>query len=329
MVEEKPEGIWRSYYPSGKIKKEEIFKEGQLNGYAKEYDESGNIINSSLFRDGLMVDKKKTDSIDLEEVATKYPNGKLKTRAFYRDSIMIGIYREYDTLGNVTLAKVFDDKGRLLSKGIIKDDGSREGSWTYFYTDGSVKSAGEYKNNRQQGEWNFFFTQGGNEQMGNFVNGALTGKWTWFYANQKVEKIENFNRSKLEGDYYEFSEQGDTLVSGSYIEGTKNGIWKTKIGDITEIGNYVNDLKEGTWKSFYANNQLMYQGDYINGNAEGKHILYYENGFIKEEQFYVNGYKEKIWKKYDREGNKLLAISFSGDVEVRINGIKIDNIKRK
>jgi uncharacterized protein len=328
-VENKPEGVWRQYYPSGKVRSEEVYRDGILDGYTKEFDERGNVINSQLYQEGKLIDKRKTDSVDFDEVVTKYPNGKIRTRAFFKDSIMIGIYREYDTTGNVVLSKVFDNLSHLQGQGILKDDGSREGVWKYYFPDGSVKSTGEYKNNRQDGEWKFFFGNGANEQLGNFANGFLNGKWTWYYRNNSVLKIENYAKNKLEGEYMELSVNGDTLVMGSYSDGLKTGLWKTQIGDITEIGNYIEDLKEGIWKSYYANGVLFYEGNYSRGFPEGKHVFYYDNGLLKEEQFYVSGFKEKVWKKYDVEGKLLIAVTYSGDTETRINGIKMDKAKRK
>ncbi|HEX2934880.1 MAG TPA: hypothetical protein VHO72_05965 [Bacteroidales bacterium] len=328
-IDNKQDGVWRTYYPSGKLKTEEVYSVGLLEGYVKEFDESGTVVNSQLYQEGKLIDKAKTDSVDFDEVVTKYPNGKIKTSAFYKDSLMIGIYREYDTDGNVVLSRVYDNQGRLQGQGILKDDGSREGLWNYFYPDGSVKSTGEFKNNRQNGEWKFFFKEGSNEQTGNFSNGLLTGKWIWFYNNNKTLKIEHFTKSKSDGDYYEFSVQGDTLVTGHYTDGLKSGLWKTKVGDITEIGTYVDDLKEGIWKSYYSNGKLYYEGNYIKGFPDGKHSFYYDNGVLNEEQFYVNGFREKVWKKYYPDGRLLLAVTYSGDSEVKINGIKIDKTKRR
>jgi len=36
------------------------------------------------------------------------------------------------------------------------------------------------------------------------------------------------------------------------------------------------------------------------------------------------GIREKIWKKYDPEGNLVMTITYKNDEEQRINGIKIN-----
>ena len=35
------------------------------------------------------------------------------------------------------------------------------------------------------------------------------------------------------------------------------------------------------------------------------------------------GIKQRVWRKYDEEGNVILYITYKDDVEVNINGVKI------
>ncbi len=78
------------------------------------------------------------------------------------------------------------------------------------------------------------------------------------------------------------------------------------------------------WKSFYPDGKIRFKGNYIQGNPDGQQTYYYENGRVKEEQFYRMGIRQKTWKKYDEEGNTLLTITYKDDVEMSINGVKIN-----
>jgi antitoxin component YwqK of YwqJK toxin-antitoxin module len=109
-----------------------------------------------------------------------------------------------------------------------------------------------------------------------------------------------------------------------YTDGERNGDWKYQAGDNTEEGKYIIGLRDGTWKSYYPDGSLRFKGDYIQGNPDGIHTYYYEDGKVKEGQFYRNGIREKTWKKYDEAGNQLLTIGYKNDVEVNINGVKIN-----
>lgn len=328
VVEGKKEGIWREYYDNGKVKSEHHYTNDQLDGYQKDYNQTGNLVLKQLYNDGKVVDLGKNDTLNIEERLEFDDQKRVIKRGYYQNNIPVGIHREYNTDGSVKNSFTYDNDGHIVSQGIVKDDGSREGKWEYYFEDGEVKSSGLYENNRQQGEWKYFFKGGTNEQIGSFNRGVLNGRWDWFYPDGKKLRIENFERGKRNGSFVEFSKSGDTLSVGNYIDGEKNGFWKTNYGDVVEEGNYVNDLKEGIWKTFYNSGKLYYQGNYIQGNPDGKHTYYYEDGKIMEEQFYANGIKEKNWYKFSPEGQLVLTITYQSDEEVRINGYKVDKGKK-
>jgi len=327
-VKGQKDGLWKEFYKSGIVKSEKTYRSDQLSGYSKEYDKKGNISLALLYDSGKLVQKGKDDTLNIDERIVYDEKGKMLKRGYYKNNIPTGIHREYDSNGKVTNAFVYDENGKIVSQGIINDDGTREGKWDYFYDDGEVKSEGLYVNNRQDGEWKFFFRGGKTEQLGNFSSGVLNDIWKWFYPTGNVLRIENFSKGKREGLYVELSVSGDTIVKGTYLDGEKNGFWRTKSGDVIEEGKYVNDLKEGAWETYYLNGVLMYQGNYIQGNADGRHIYYYDTGRIREEQNYVNGIKEKLWRKFSPDGNIFLTVYFENDIETRINGINVQKIKR-
>jgi antitoxin component YwqK of YwqJK toxin-antitoxin module len=321
-------GIWKEFYEDGKLKTEKEFKNDNLSGYAKEFDKSGKVTLNLLYREGKLVDRPKQDSLDIDEKIDYDETGKVKKRGYFRKGIPVGIHREYDINGKVVNAYIYNESGKVVSKGIINEDGSREGSWIYFFDDGEKKSEGTYVNNRQNGEWKFFFKDGINEQIGNFRNGVLNGTWKWFYSNGKPLRNETFLNGRRDGLFVEFNAMSDTIAVGSYQEGEMEGPWKFISGDMIESGTYNNGLKEGLWKEYYKNGVLAFEGNFISGNADGKHVYYFPDGKIREEQYYVNGFKEKVWKKYNEGGILFLAVSYENDTEVKVNGIKLEIVKK-
>jgi antitoxin component YwqK of YwqJK toxin-antitoxin module len=83
-------------------------------------------------------------------------------------------------------------------------------------------------------------------------------------------------------------------------------------------------LKDGQWKAFYADGTLKFKGTYSQGNPDGQHLYYYESGKLKEEQNYRMGIRQKTWKKFDEEGTVILSITYKDDVEISINGVRIN-----
>ncbi len=45
----------KEYYPNGKIKIDEPYKNGQIDGIAKAYDEAGKVIQQATFKNGQQV----------------------------------------------------------------------------------------------------------------------------------------------------------------------------------------------------------------------------------------------------------------------------------
>jgi uncharacterized protein len=322
-------GVWKEFYENGKLRAEKEYKSDILTGYFKEFDRNGKITLNLLYRDGKLVDLPKSDSLGIDEKVDYDSTGKVCKKGYFKHGVPVGIHREYDEIGKVKNAFIYNENGVIVSQGIINDDGIKEGKWIYFFDDGLKRSEGLYLNNRQNGEWNFFFKTGVNEQVGSFKNGVLNGEWKWFYLNGSALRVETFSNGKREGDFREYNSKGDTVELGSYVDGEKNGFWKVLSGDIVEQGTYSNGFKEGLWKEYYRDGGLAYEGSFIQGNADGKHFFYYTNGKIREEQYYVNGIKEKIWKKYNEDGTLLLSVTYENDQETRVNGIKLDVSKRK
>jgi antitoxin component YwqK of YwqJK toxin-antitoxin module len=83
-------------------------------------------------------------------------------------------------------------------------------------------------------------------------------------------------------------------------------------------------LKDGQWKSYYNSGTLKFKGNFIQGNPDGQQLYYYESGKVKEEQYYRMGIRQKTWKKFNEEGVTILTVTYKDDIEISINGVKIN-----
>ena len=322
------QGIWLDFYENGKVKNEKVFVNDTLNGYSNDFNERGDVEVSLLYNMGNLKQPDKFKEFSLDERNEYYDNGNPKRKGFYKGNIPVGIHKFYDDAGTLLNAKIFNDNGIVVSEGMLTEDGKKEGHWRNLYENGELKSEGNFKNSRQTGEWKFFFSGGVPEQIGNFANGSFDGEWKWFYKNGKPLRVEEYRKGKRDEKFVEFNESGDTVTLGSFIEGEMEGEWILKIGDNIEKGKYVVGLKEGVWIEYYKNGVLKSEGNYIQGNPDGKFLIYYDTGKLKEEQFYMNGFKEKTWRKFDEMGAVALTIAYENNMEKRINGIKIEEIRR-
>ena len=120
---------------------------------------------------------------------------------------------------------------------------------------------------------------------------------------------------------------GVKIISCEYLDGKKNGLWKSQSvdGKIFYQGNYSNDIKNGawkyylnqkrlcityfkngkkdsTWQSFYPNGNIQCIKTYSNDVQVGPMKLYFENGNLKNEMIYVDDYIEGKFTSYYQNG---------------------------
>ena len=325
------QGVWKEFYPNGKIHFERVYVDDQLNGYYKEYEENGNLRFAIRYENGKVVNEapNESESIDIRKEFDE--NGNLISSGPYKDNIPVGIHRTYAPDGTVTNAKIYDNKGKIISTGIINDQGEKIGDWKDFYSSGELRDEGQYVDNMRAGNWKFFRINGNVEQTGTFRNDKTHGIWSWYYPNGMILREEEYFIGNEDGSSVEYSDLGDVVAEGAYINGEKDGKWYYKAGDQIEEGNYITGLRDGVWKYFYSDKTLKFSGTFVQGLPDGKHKYYYNTKALKEERYYRMGIKQKSWKKYDEEGNVILNIAYKDDIEKSINGVKVnlkEDIKR-
>ena len=318
------QGEWKEFYPNGNVKSEKTYKDDLLHGYYKEYDNRGRPSLTMLYENGSIVRSNVQDVPNIE-ISNRYDqDGRLVYSGPFRDKVPVGVHREFDSGGRIVNSYIYDDNGLLLSEGIVDEAGNRNGSWKDLYPEGKVQAEGQYSNNRKSGAWKYYNKDGKVEQTGSYNAGRPDGMWRWYYETGQLLREEEYFQGQRDGMQIEYSETGELITQGLYTDGEKNGEWKYKSGDFTEEGKYIIGLKDGLWRAYYSDGKLLFRGNFIQDNPDGEHRYYHENGKIKEEQFFRMGLKQRTWKKYDEEGNQTLVIGYRDDVEVTINGVRIN-----
>jgi len=316
------QGVWKDFYPNDKVKTEANYMDGLLTGYYKEYDIAGKVIKEIKYDKGLEI----IDTVSTEKIVQKnlyHENGIVKYNGAYRDSVPIGIHREYSESGEVVKAYEYNDFGKKTGEGIVDKTGLKQGKWRHFFEEGTIQAVGEYKNNRKTGEWSYFFPGGNVEQRGVYIHGKPDGVWKWFYNNGKLLREENFERGMEEGLFVEYSEDGKEITKGEYSEGEKLGSWFHDVGDYREEGNYKHGLQDGIWKWYYNNTgTLQFEGRFIEGEPDGMHKFYHENGMLKLAGKYIMGKKEGNWKRYSEQGVIEIEFTYKAGKEIRVDGMK-------
>lgn len=316
------QGKWKFFYPGGNVKTEGNYRDDKRNGYFKEYDEKGMLTDVSKYVNDVRQEEA-PELVKLDVRTDYYPDGKVKTRASYKGEVPEGIRREYDESGQVTAAFTFTG-GVITAEGIIDDEGVKDGPWKEYYTNGTLKSEGVYRNGKRTGKWRFYHTNGALEQEGNYNNqGNSEGQWKWYYDDGLILREENFVNGKPEGIFTEFDEKGNVIIQGEYFDGLEEGFWTYRHGDHREEGTYRSGMRNGEWKYYYDDGQLSFQGSFIDDNPNGRHIWYWPDGRKKDEGEYLMGMKNSDWIQYNSDGTVFMVISYQNGIEKKYNGVRI------
>lgn len=323
-------GTWKTFYDNGKIHIESRYKNDLLNGYLKEYDKKGKLINATLYVDGIP----QTYAEEIAELDIRkeyYEDGTVKKEGIY-DIIgkENGMFKYFDKSGKIEKTEIYQH-GVLLAVGLIDEEGRRQGYWEEYYIEpeGQIKSKGKYKDGNRIEDWKFYFANNQLQQEGKYLkDGKPTGLWRWYYKSGKLLREERFRKGLEDGMMHEYMEDGSIITEGEFIDGLKEGEWLYQHGDHKEIGKYRDGQKSGVWKYYYlTNNNLNFEGEFIDGVANGKHRYYYENGKLKREEIYTMGIKKDMWKYYNELGELTLTVFYKDGKEYKIDGTKLTESK--
>lgn len=323
----KKTGLWREYYSDGTIKTEQNFRNGEKHGIAKTYNQKGKLVDIQDMTSDSTNTKADVGIIDLYK--EYYPGARIKLIGGLVNEKKTGIFREYDSIGNLVNGFIYKND-TLVSEGMILFDGTYNGKWTTYYPNGKLLSTGTYLNGVQNDLWIYYYPNGKKEQEGKYRNNLPYGPWTWYYANGQIKRTENYNpQGKLEGTMVEYDSTGTEIARGEYYEGLQEGPWFYQVGDHKEVGSFTIGQPDGMWYHYYKNGKTAFSGVFEEGIPKGKHIWYHTNGIKKKIGKYNGGVPHGVWRSYDEMGEVTEEIVYKNGEIVKINGFKIKPVEEK
>lgn len=210
--------------------------------------------------------------------------------------------------------------GYVSGKGTYASDGEKPiGNWEFYYPGGNIRSKGKYtETGEQDGTWNFFYTDGSRKAVENYVNGKLEGESIYYHENGNISSRTNYHNDLEEGESVTFYLSGADRTKEKYKNGKLEGekrIYYTN-GTIHYIENYVADSISGKAMSYHENGQLETASNYVNGKIDGPIKGYHENGQLSYEGQYTNDEISGTWKRYHENGQlKVIEKYVDGHME--------------
>jgi len=351
-AESKKQGIWKEFYDNLELKKEQKFNDDSLDGYVKEFDMKGNLLNTKKFNNGKRI-LNAPEIANVEIYREVYDDNTLKYEGVYSESVAIGTHYKYvqkmrcdsslflkedsTSLINTYISKLvcrnvpipdsaieyFD--GIVVARGAVDSVRNRIRIWSEFHNTGEFKGKGVYKEGFRTGDWEFFYASGKIEQKGKYdKKGKMQGSWKWYYEKGTLWREEIYVNGKREGQLTDYTEDGKIILQGNFVDNKKDGLWNYESPDYKEVGSYNNDEPDSLWKSYYMPGKIKrFEGRFQSGDPTGLHTIYHPTGEKMSSGVYTSGMKEGDWKYYDEMGFNYLTITFKNDIEIKWQGEKI------
>jgi antitoxin component YwqK of YwqJK toxin-antitoxin module len=197
--------------------------------------------------------------VERQVVKNEYPDEKIRWErqvARYSDNSFVadGFYREYHP------------NGQLFVEGNYKD-GRQEGSWTYWYEDGTQNRQVTYK------------------------NGKPDGSWESYRADGTLAAVRSFKDGRRDGGWIVYDETGNQpLREQHYVEGKPDGVWKQWFpsGQLHRQITLKDGVREGPGNEWREDGSKAVEMNYVKGRPHGSATLWSTDG-RKFSQQYENG----------------------------------------
>ena len=335
-------GQGKEYNSKGQLKFEGEYLNGIRNGKGKEYNNYNELVFEGEYLNGKKwsgtffpskgVIKNGKGKVKQYDIEVEYINGEINGKIvdYWNEDIIKYefIYINGKINGKV---KTYYSNGQPETE-IEYLNGEKHGKGKEYYSNGLIEFEGEclyghrikgqkyYENGKFEFEGSYLFDKKYNGKLydfeGNLVSELINGKG-------KIKEYSDFGQLIFEGEYLngkkngigkEYRNNGKLLFEGEYL----NGQWKKgkEYGDewigykIKYEGEFKNGVPNGKGKEYDAASRLMNEGEYINGKLNGKGIKYhYNSDKIEYEGDFINGKKNGKGKEYYESG----VIKYEGE----------------
>ena len=267
---------------------------GQRVGEWKFFNKNGNIQEVTRYYMGL----KHGRSVFF------YENGKLKIQAFYFLGVADSIFKAFYENGQ--LAEKGDYSG--LPENFLSDttnfmdwqiklaefESFKLGTWNYYYEDGTPYQTTQHKENDTT-EYLIEYYNSKGEKLISDGNGKI--ETFYFSGKQKVSK--EFKNELANGPYIEWNANGSIRITGNYLDGYKDGLWKERYfveDQDFQLYEYKRGKKHGKFIEYLVDGTKVIEGDYAYGDKNGFWSYFFENGQKDMNGYFKNGKQDGHWE---------------------------------
>ncbi len=279
------------YYPSGKTKETNDYKDGVLQGFSIGYFENG----KKQYQITYSNDEKNGPAEYF------YPNGQLKSKGWYSEDEPSGDWVTYNEKGKVTARYTYLN-------------GDLTGIYEYYHPNGKLNYEEVYELGWLKA-LNQYDTLGKKIFTTTFKNG--TGKYTSTHINGDKRFEGEYIQGELHGPLTVYFFDGSKMMEKNYEHGTLSGAYTEYHygGQVNVKGQYKWGEADGVWKYYSKEGKLYREETYVAGQLSGKQFYYHDNGKVEMEIDYKDNEVHGSLKRYAETGELAGVIYYKHDME--------------
>ncbi|MGN0028808.1 MAG: toxin-antitoxin system YwqK family antitoxin [Marinilabiliaceae bacterium] len=212
------------------------------------------------------------------EWASKYPNGRYKYTATFRDGKPVGKVTRFDMRGRKTVvlsyrnasdtvaAVFYHPNGKVQARGQYVND-KREGFWRMYAEDGILVESAIYSKNKLHGKRCFYFSNGELLSMCTWVDSVREGPYIKYFPSGAKEIEANFHNDELDGKFKSWGADGKLTSDGTYRSGVTVGKWHLRYPDANVEGDIVYDSHGIVVNKEEADSLMIRRNSYYNSQV--------------------------------------------------------------
>jgi antitoxin component YwqK of YwqJK toxin-antitoxin module len=204
---------------------------------------------------------------------------------------------------NYEIKKDYYSNGNLKSVGEFKD-GMLDGTLKVFYENGDLKRVVTFREGKKFGPAIDYYKERVIKRRMKYRNDTLDGKVEVFYNSGKLSKSFTYDGGLINGELIEYDTIGNLYSITTYEDGL---IVNFKVfhpnGNLFLTEERIDDKRHGQYTVYFEDGTTIDEnGIYSKGNRDGWFVRYFPNGVVKDSVLFSNG----DWQKahhYDSLGN--------------------------
>lgn len=171
------------------------------------------------------------------EWAKKYPNGRYRYVATFRDGKPVGEVKRFYPNGHLSVLMAYDT------------DSDTCRVETFHESTGKRESLGQYVRGKREGRWVICNDDGRPLEVSNYSHGKLHGQQSLLYDDGRLFSLTTWVDSLREGPFVRYFPSGAKRTEANYHAGELDGKYRTwgADGKVTEEGQYANGVQVGRW----------------------------------------------------------------------------------